>query len=58
LNILKNPNDLNLNNQFPSTNNQIMTKIPMTGIQIPSPHPSPLGGEGKGEGRFGYLNIG
>ena len=26
----------------------------MTEIFISSPHPSPLGGEGKGEGRFGY----
>jgi hypothetical protein len=29
----------------------------MTEILIPSPFPSPLGGEGKGEGRFGYLDI-
>ena len=29
----------------------------MTEIRIPSPHPSPLGGEGKGEGRFGYYII-
>jgi len=26
----------------------------MTEIFISSPFPSPLGGEGKGEGRFGY----
>jgi len=26
----------------------------MTKTLIPSPHPSPIGGEGKGEGRFGY----
>jgi|APFre7841882630_1041343.scaffolds.fasta_scaffold208236_2 hypothetical protein len=26
----------------------------MTEILIPSPHPSPPRGEGKGEGRFGY----
>jgi len=30
----------------------------MIEIRIPSPHPSPLGEKGKGEGRFGYLNIG
>jgi hypothetical protein len=35
-----------------------MTRISMTGILFPSPHPSPLGGEGKGEGRFGYSGIG
>jgi hypothetical protein len=29
----------------------------MIEIRIPSSHPSPLGGEGKGEGRFGYLNL-
>jgi hypothetical protein len=31
-----------MNNQAQSTNNQIMTKIPMTEIS-PSSHPSPLG---------------
>jgi len=30
----------------------------MTEIRIPSLYPSPLGGDGKGEGWFGYLNIG
>ena len=30
----------------------------MTEILIPSPHPSPLGGEGWGEGRFGYWTLG
>ena len=30
------------NNQFPSTNNHIMTEISMAKILIPSPHPSPL----------------
>jgi len=25
--------------------------------RIPSPRTSPLGGEGKGEGRFGYCNL-
>ncbi len=29
----------------------------MTEILAPSPHPSPLGGEGKGEGRSDYLDI-
>jgi len=32
-----------------------MSKIKVTEIPIPSPL---LRGEGKGEGRFGYLNIG
>ncbi len=35
-----------------------MTKVLMTETLIPSPHPSPLGGEGKGEGRFGHWAIG
>ncbi len=35
-----------------------MTEISMTKISIPSPHPSPQWGEGKGEGRFGHLDIG
>jgi len=30
----------------------------MTEIHPPLTPPSPLGGEGKGEGRFGHLNIG
>jgi len=34
-----------------------MTKNSMTETLISSPHPSPLGGEGKGEGRFGYWNL-
>jgi len=29
----------------------------MTEILAPSPHPSPLGGEGKGEGHFGYWTF-
>ncbi len=29
----------------------------MTEILIPSPHPSPLRGEGKGEGWFAYLTL-
>jgi hypothetical protein len=45
-----------MNNQAPSTNNQIMTKIPMTEI-FPSSDPSPLGREGEGEGRLGHWKL-
>jgi hypothetical protein len=43
----------NKKHQVPKTNDQIITKISITETLNPSPHPSPLGGEGKGEGRFG-----
>jgi hypothetical protein len=45
------------NTQAPSTNHQIITKIPMSEI-FPSSYSSPLGGEGEGEGLLDHLHIG
>jgi hypothetical protein len=50
------------NNQSPSADNQIMTKIPMSEILIPLHYLSPLRGEEKGEEhfliwRFGHWNL-
>jgi len=41
-----------------STRHLIITKISMTEIPASSLRPFPLRRKGKGEGRFGYLDIG
>jgi hypothetical protein len=42
-----------------STNDQVITNTSITETLTPSPHPSPLGGEGWGEGglEFGYWDL-